>query len=202
MRPSRSITRAGLSPRPACRQRFGEHDLARLGAAVLARRHRPFGLGPPVGRHDPAAAGAALQRRKAGRWMRVVDAQHPAWRLAEAADRASLVASEVDRPQPRQHTLAGRQRRLASPFGRHKNAGRRAVACPIDRPRHGFPVRVGAGDLDHHRFGQSLRSIASPARRAAIRRRPARTIATRGPRPFHFSQPICAARPTMGRLGA
>ena len=77
--PSRSTTRAGFRPRPHRRQRLGEHDLAGLGAALLAGRNDPFGLGAAVGRHDAAGCGRAApagrktpstrpRRRRCARW--------------------------------------------------------------------------------------------------------------------------------------
>jgi len=138
-------------------QRFGEHDLTVQCAAIVPRRHHPFGLGPTVGGCDAATLGRST------RGAFSVDAEHASRRFGQAADGTAFVFARTDLLQPCQQALAWCQGRAARRFGGHEDHRSHPVAVvPARGPGDRIAVRVGSGDDDH----RSLRQPRARRRRA------------------------------------
>ncbi len=136
-----------LQPEGRGRQRARQDDLVRLGAAGLARRNAPLGLGAPLRREQPVRR--AEHAEDAPRCV-----GQPLERAALVALAAAGAAAGLDRRQPGKHPLARRERRLAAPLGLHEDDRRRPVALPIDRAGDRIAAAVGAGDQHDGCVGQ------------------------------------------------
>ncbi len=155
-----------LQAKPVMRQRFGEHDLAVRGAAVLARWDHPFGLGAPVGGNDaPTGVGGAS----------AVDAEHAAWRVGQASHGAAFVARCVPGLDPGIAFSRASTRSPGASAGcpcgsaAMKITGGGPSGHPSRRPGDGVAVRVRPGDHHHGRL-----------RQARVRRRRAKPIGPAG----------------------